>query len=499
MLLSRLLAVSNDAGRGSPAAVVVVNASADPEILGLTADSRAVRAGFLFAALPGVKTDGRAFIAGAVAAGAAAVLVPAGTVFADGAPAVPVIEAAEPRAVFAHLAAAFFGRQPEIVVAVTGTNGKTSTVTFARQIWAAAGKPAASLGTLGLIGPGLDGYGAMTTPDPVALHADLARIKDAGIERLAMEASSHGLDQRRSDGVRLAAGGFTNLTRDHLDYHGDMETYFAAKAGLFDRLLPPGAAAVLNADAPDFDRLKHIAEHRGLRVVSYGEAGEHIRLRQATATPRGRLLDLQIFGDNLTVELPLAGAFQTANALCALGLVVGGDRSVDIFEAAQALSGLDGAPGRLQHVADAKSGAPIFVDYAHTPDALETVLTALRPHAAGRLVCVFGCGGDRDSGKRPVMGELAARLADRAIVTDDNPRSEDAPAIRRAVLAGATGELEEIGDRRAAIRAAVAELRAGDVLVIAGKGHEQGQIVGAEVRPFDDAAEARSAVEEAGR
>lgn len=498
MLLSRLLAVSNDARRGTPAAALVVNAAADPEILGLTADSRAVRAGWLFAALPGVKADGRAFISQAAAAGACAALVPAGTVFTEGAPAIPVIEAADPRAAFAHLAAAFYGRQPEIVVAVTGTNGKTSTVTFARQIWTGLGKPAASLGTLGLVGPGLDHYGAMTTPDPVSLHADLARAADAGVGRLAMEASSHGLEQRRLDGVRLAAVGFTNLTRDHLDYHGTMDAYFEAKAGLFNRLAPSGAAAVLNADAPQFGALRRIAESRGLRVVGYGAAGAEIRLVSAEATSRGRRLTLDVFGRKAEVELPLAGGFQTANALCALGLVVSGDPAVDILCAVNLLSGLDGVPGRLQHVADTTVGAPVFVDYAHTPDALETVLTALRPHAAGRLVCVFGCGGDRDPGKRPVMGELAGRLADRAIVTDDNPRSEDAGSIRAAVKAGWPG-LEEIGDRAEAIRAAVADLRAGDVLVIAGKGHEQGQIVGAEVRPFDDATAAQQAVRELGR
>lgn len=503
MLLSRLLAVSNDAGRGQPAAVIAAACPADPEILGLTADSRAVRPGWLFAALPGVKADGRKFIPQAVAAGACAVLVPAGTDFAGlglsvSAPAVPVIEAADPRATFAHFAAAFYGRQPEIVVAVTGTNGKTSTVTFAQQIWAALGRKAASLGTLGLIGAGLDHYGAMTTPDPATLHADLARAAEAGVDRLAMEASSHGLEQRRLDGVRLAAVGFTNLTRDHLDYHGTMEAYFAAKALLFDRLAPSGAAAVLNADAPQFDALRQIAETRGLRVIGYGAAGAEIRLADAQSSPRGRRLKLEVFGKKVEVELPLAGGFQTANALCALGLVVGGDESVDILSAINHLSALDGVPGRLQHVAETPEGAPVFVDYAHTPDALETVLKALRPHAAGRLVCVFGCGGDRDPGKRPVMGELAGRLADRAIVTDDNPRTEEAGAIRTAVKAGWPG-LEEIGDRAAAIRAAVADLRAGDVLVVAGKGHEQGQIVGTEVRPFDDAATAQQAVRELGR
>ena len=464
----------------------------DLDVTGLTADSRAVAPGFLFAALPGAKSDGRAFIGAAIANGAVAVLAPTGTELPAGATAL-LIEVDQPRLILARMAARFHGRQPGTVVAVTGTNGKTSTVQFARQIWAHMGLKAASLGTLGLIGPGLDGYGAMTTPDPVSLHRDLAAIKDAGIDHLAMEASSHGLDQFRLDGVVLKAAGFTNLTLDHLDYHGTMEAYLAAKAGLFGRLLPPGGTAVLNADSDVFPQLSAICSKQGHRLFGYGLAGRELRVNAVEPLAHGQRLDLTVLGRDVTVDLPLAGRFQAWNVLCALGLVIGsgGDRDT----ALEALPRLDGVPGRLQHVATHPSGAAVYVDYAHTPDALETVLTALKPHAQRHLVVVFGCGGDRDRGKRPVMGELAGRLADRAIVTDDNPRTEDPASIRKEVLRGHPG-LEEIGDRREAIRAAVRGLRAGDVLVVAGKGHEQGQTIGTEVRPFDDVAEARSAVAE---
>ncbi len=461
---------------------------------GLTADSRAVRPGFLFAALPGARADGRAFIADALARGAVAVLAPTGTALPAGSDAV-LVEDDRPRRLFALLAAAFHGPQPETVVAVTGTNGKTSTVQFARQIWERLGLPAASLGTLGLTGPGLGGYGAMTTPDPVALHRDLAAVAGAGIAHLAMEASSHGLDQHRLDGVLLKAAGFTNLTRDHLDYHGSMDAYLGAKAMLFDRVLPPGGTAVLNADSDAFDALAAICTNRGHRLFGYGLAGRELRVRAVEPLAHGQRLDLTVLGRDVTLELPLAGRFQAWNVLCALGLVIGsgGDREAALDAAAR----LEGVRGRLERVATHPSGAAVYVDFAHTPDALETVLTALRPHTRGRLVVVFGCGGDRDRGKRPVMGELAGRLADRAVVTDDNPRGEEPAAIRREVLAGSS-RLEEIGDRREAIRDAVRGLRDGDVLVIAGKGHEQGQTIGTETRPFDDATEARAAAAEVG-
>ncbi|MBY6260821.1 UDP-N-acetylmuramoyl-L-alanyl-D-glutamate--2,6-diaminopimelate ligase [Azospirillum sp. 412522] len=473
---------------------------ADPDIAGLTADSRAVRPGFVFAALPGVKADGRAFIADALAKGAVAVLAPVGTALPAGSTAVLLTDP-QPRLAFAHMAAAFHGgRQPETVVAVTGTNGKTSTVQFAAQIWARMGLPAGSLGTLGLLGPGLHGYGGMTTPDPVSLHRDLAAAKEAGIEHLAMEASSHGLEQFRLDGVAIKAAGFTNLTLDHLDYHGTMEAYRDAKAMLFQRVLPEGCTAVLNADSDDFRFFAAICNERGHRILSYGLAGSELRVTGVEPLAHGQRLSLCLFGRDVTVDLPLAGRFQAWNVLCALGLVIGSGG--DAGRALATLPALEGVPGRLQHVATHPNGATVYVDFAHTPDALETVLLALRSHASRHLVTVFGCGGDRDRSKRPVMGALAAKLADRAIVTDDNPRTEDPAFVRGQVLAGATGDLagrlEEIGDRAEAIRTAVRQLQPGDVLVIAGKGHEQGQTIGTEVRPFDDADEARKAVAEVG-
>jgi len=462
-----------------------------PDIVGLTADSRAVEAGFLFAALPGAKADGRAFIPAALQRGAVAVLVPVGSTRPPEAASVTWIESPNPRLTFAKLAAAFHGERPERVVAVTGTNGKTSTVQFARQIWERLGLASAALGTLGLIGAGFERYGSMTTSDPVKLHADLAETARAGVVRLAMEASSHGLDQCRLDGVRLRAVGFTNLTRDHLDYHKTFEAYLAAKARLFSDLVDADGTAVINADAPEFARLSEICAERGVRVLGYGLNGIELRVRDVVPGSRGQRLSLTVLGREIEVDLPLVGRFQAWNALCALGLVIGaGD---DPIAATDALSTLDGVPGRLQHVATTASGAPVFVDYAHTPDALETILKALRPHAENRLVCVFGCGGDRDRGKRPVMGELAGRLADRAILTDDNPRTENAAAIRAEVKTG-SDKLEEIGDRRSAIRSAITNARTGDVVVIAGKGHEIGQIIGAETLHFDDAEEARAAV-----
>lgn len=489
MRLSQLLPSSSaDAGAATRAP-----AGHDPEVTGLTADSRAVRPGFVFAALAGAKADGRAYIADALARGAAVVLAPEGTELPAGSDAV-LLAAPQPRLTFARMAAAFHGRQPETVVAVTGTNGKTSTVQFAAQIWERLGEKAASLGTLGLIGPGLDGYGGMTTPDPVTLHKDLAAVAGAGIGRLAMEASSHGLEQFRLDGVTLKAAGFTNLTRDHLDYHGSMEAYRDAKAMLFGRVLPPGAAAVLNADSHDFQHFAAICTQRGHRLLTYGLAGAELRVNGVEPLAHGQRLALTVLGRDVSVDLPLAGRFQAWNVLCALGLVIGA--GADVEAALGTLSSLEGVPGRLQHVATHPNGAAVYVDFAHTPDALETVLTALRSHAARHLVTVFGCGGDRDRGKRPVMGELAARLADRAIVTDDNPRTEKPAFVRSEVLAGAPARLEEIGDRAEAIRVAVRDLQPGDLLVIAGKGHEQGQTVGTEIRPFDDADEARKAVAE---
>jgi UDP-N-acetylmuramoyl-L-alanyl-D-glutamate--2,6-diaminopimelate ligase len=466
-------------------------ALADIDVRGLAADSRAVEPGFLFAALPGAKADGRRFIGDAVARGAVVVLAPAEADAAPIATTVPVIYDAEPRRRLALIAARFFDRQPRRIAAVTGTNGKTSVAWFTRALWQRLGHKAASIGTLGIKADGFAAGPSLTTPDPVALHREFAQLAAAGIEHLVLEASSHGLAQCRLDGVALAAAAFTNLTRDHLDYHVTMDEYRAAKLRLFDGLLPAGAPAVLNADSPDFEAFAARCRARGCPVIAYGRRGAELRLDKAVPTATGQVLALTAFGKRREATIALPGAFQAMNVLCAIGLVTAcGD---DPDAALDRLDALDPVPGRLQLAARHPNGAPVYVDYAHTPDALETVLTALRPHVAAALSVVFGCGGDRDAGKRPMMGAIAAALADRVIVTDDNPRSEQPADIRRQILA-ACPKGREIGDRAAAIRAAVAGLEPGDVLVIAGKGHETGQIVGAEVRPFDDATEAAAAV-----
>ena len=463
----------------------------DPEIGGLTADSRRVRPGDLFAALPGARADGRDYISDALRRGACAIIAPRGT--ALGTAAATLVIDDNPRRRFAQAAARFYAPQPQTVVAVTGTNGKTSVANFARQIWAALGQRAASLGTLGLHAPGRVVAGSLTTPDPVDMHRTLGELAREHVTHVAMEASSHGLDQFRLDGVAITAAAFTNLTRDHLDYHADMEAYWRAKQRLFAEVMPPRRVAVINADTAQATELAALCAAHGHRVITYGEAGADIKFVRVAPIANGQELELEVMGVARRIRLPLAGLFQAANAACALGLVIatGGDAE----RATLALERLEGVPGRLQHVADTARGAAIYVDYAHTPDALSTVLRALRPHAAGRLSVVFGCGGDRDPGKRPEMGRIAAELADAVIVTDDNPRSEDPATIRAAVMKGCPAA-REIGDRHEAIRTAVRELAAGDVLLLAGKGHESGQIVKDRVLPFDDAVEARRAVAE---
>lgn len=459
----------------------------DPEITGLATDSRAVRPGMLFAALTGTRTDGARYVEDAVRQGACAVLGPAGIAAPAG---IAVIEAHNPRRSLALAAARFYAAQPETIVAVTGTSGKTSVAAFARQLWTTLGRSAASIGTLGIVAPHMTRYGALTTPDPIALHQDLAELAGAGVTHLAMEASSHGLDQFRLDGVRLKAAAFTNLSRDHLDYHPTMAAYLAAKARLFDALLPADGTVVLNADAPEFEALAGAARRRRQRVIGFGRDAKEIRLIEQTLDEDGQVLVIDAFGRRSEFRLPLAGAFQAMNALAALGLVVGSGTEAPWV--VQALGKLEGVPGRLQRVARRGNGAAIYVDYAHKPDALETVLRALRPHTARELVVVFGCGGDRDTGKRPLMGEIAARLADRVYVTDDNPRSEEPAAIRSQILRACPGA-NEVASRREAIFLATAGLQAGDVLVVAGKGHERGQIVGKIVHPFDDIEVARAA------
>jgi len=478
--------------------IVRRDVSPNPEITGVTADSRKVQPGFLFAALPGTKVDGAGFAKTAVEAGAAAVI--AGAEIA-GLP-VPVIVTPDPRRAYALAAANFWGAQPQTCVAVTGTNGKTSVANFCRQMFARAGRTSASMGTLGLTVTRPDGVSeqltpaGLTTPDAGDIAELLAKIAAMGVTHFAMEASSHGVDQRRLDGVKLSAAGFLNLTQDHLDYHGDMDAYAAAKLRLFETLLPRGATAVLNADSDAFAAFVAAAVCAGQSVVSVGQAGQGIRLVERTLSPDGQHLTLEVEGQTRTVRLPLAGGFQASNALVAAGLCLAGGLTLD--ETLAGLERLEGAAGRLQRIGAGARGGEAYVDYAHTPDGLETVLTALRPHARGKLVVVFGAGGDRDRGKRPIMGEIAVRLADVAIVTDDNPRSEEPASIRAEILAGAKGaqrSLREIGDRREAIRAGAALLADGDILVVAGKGHEQGQIVAGVTHPFDDVAETARALE----
>jgi UDP-N-acetylmuramoyl-L-alanyl-D-glutamate--2,6-diaminopimelate ligase len=474
---------------------LILTPPGDPDIRGLTADSREVKPGFLFAALPGTKVDGRRFVDDAVARGAVAVLTDDPGRFAGLAqhqPPVWVIFDPNPRRRLARIAGRFYAPQPETLVAVTGTNGKTSVTVFARQIWQHLGHRAASMGTIGIVGPDFEHPGSLTTPDPVSLHRELNFLARSGINHVALEASSHGLDQFRLDGLELSAAAFTNLTRDHLDYHPDMDAYFAAKARLFTELLPADGTAVLNADSAEAMRLAQLCRQRGQTVITFGTAASaDLRLAASRPLDAGQELQLQVFGTERQLVLPLVGGFQASNALAALGLAIATGAPVE--SAIDALSTLDGVPGRLQHVASHPTGAPIIVDYAHTPDALETVLRALRAHCRGRLVVVFGCGGDRDPGKRPQMGAIAERLADIVIVTDDNPRGEDPAAIRRAILAQCP-KAEEVGDRAAAIGRGLAQLQPGDLLLIAGKGHERGQIVAGVTHPFEDAAVARDAV-----
>ncbi len=453
---------------------------------GLCADSRKVRPGDAFFAIPGVKNDGLAYAAEAVQKGAAVVVGERAPDFA--APA--FVRVADARAALAAAAARFYPRQPELIVAITGTSGKTSVAAFVRQIWASLGYEAASVGTLGVVSRPLNITGSLTTPDPIALHQALDRLAGAGVARLALEASSHGLDQKRLDGVRLAAGAFTNLSRDHMDYHATREDYLAAKLRLFRALLPEGAPAVVDADSDAAREAGAAVSERGLRLFTVGKRGADLRLTSADREGFATRIAVEGAGRVWRALLPLPGDFQVSNALVAAGLCVAtGSEPGAVFAA---LETLEGAPGRLERVGE-KCSAPIFVDYAHKPDALEKTLAALRPFVPGRLVVVFGCGGDRDAGKRPMMGAIAARAADVAIVTDDNPRSEDPAAIRAAILAAAPGA-REIADRGAAIRAAIATLHDGDALVIAGKGHETGQIVGDRTLPFSDAEMARAAL-----
>lgn len=456
------------------------------KISGLTADSRNVEPGFLFAALKGARTDGSLFAPGAVEAGAVALLCAKDAeqqLRATIPESVAVIAAEEPRQVFAKMAARFFGAQPDVVVAVTGTAGKTSVAHFVRQIFQSAGHPAASLGTLGTIKPDGISYGGLTTPDPVALHRELAELEAEGINHAALEASSHGLDQFRLDGVRLTAAAFTNLGRDHMDYHATIEDYLCAKLRLFEDLLPDGGTVVVDPAEKYADRVLDVAGRRGLPVFTVGETGRDLKLTGIRAVGAGQELTLQTARGEYKITLPLIGRFQVSNALIAAGLAIAA--GTDSGLVLRSLENLKGAPGRLELAGRTASGGLVFVDYAHKPDALDNALAALKPFATGKLSVVVGAGGDRDPGKRELMGAAASRNADLVIVTDDNPRSEDPAVIRKAVMSGAPQAIE-IGDRFDAIAEGIHRLNAGDILCVAGKGHETGQIVGDTVIPFSD-------------
>jgi UDP-N-acetylmuramoyl-L-alanyl-D-glutamate--2,6-diaminopimelate ligase len=474
---------SDDAKIDLRAAAAATEVTAVTEVTGLAVDSRAVKPGDVFFALAGSKTDGARFIDAAIASGAVAVVSEHPP---PGDSRVLFISTSNPRRALALAAAKFYPRQPATIAAVTGTSGKTSVAAFARQIWQRLGYASASIGTIGLVSPKRTIYGSLTTPDPIALHRQLDEIVSEGVTHLALEASSHGLDQFRLDGVRIGAGAFTNLSRDHMDYHPDVAHYLAAKLRLFRDLVAADGVAVISADHDQSQAVIEAAGQRGLRIMTVGRngdgAGEGIRLVDAGIDGFAQKLTLELRGRRYAVRLPLVGEFQIENALVAAGLAIGTGSAPEAVLAA--LEHLEGARGRLEQVGE-RNGAPIFVDYAHKPDALAKALQALRPYAKRRLVVVFGAGGDRDAGKRPLMGAIASENADSVIVTDDNPRSENPDLIRSAILSTATGA-SDIGDRAVAIRTAIAGLQQGDALLIAGKGHETGQIVGDRILPFSD-------------
>jgi UDP-N-acetylmuramoyl-L-alanyl-D-glutamate--2,6-diaminopimelate ligase len=468
--------------------LAAIAGTGDAQVTGFAIDHRKVAPGTVFGAFQGAKFNGEDFIAAAVAAGAIAVVArPEARV----AGAVHIADA-EPRRAFARMAARFFTPVPQTVVAVTGTNGKTSCVEMTRQLWRMAGCRAASIGTLGVTTPDESVSTGLTTPDIVTFLANMTGLAREGVSHVAYEASSHGLSQYRNEGLKVVAGAFTNLSRDHLDYHAGMDDYFAAKMRIFDDIVCDAGAAVVWADDDWSERACDHVRRRGLRLLTVGEKGEGIRLIASIPGQLGQRLEIEHGGIVRKVSLPLIGAYQSANALLSAGLVIatGGDPAQTL----DALGRLQPVRGRLERAAISRAGAPVYVDYAHTPDALAAAIAALRPHVTGRLIVTFGAGGDRDSGKRPEMGRVAIGQADVVIVTDDNPRGEDAAEIRAMVLAGAIGA-QEIGDRRAAIAAAITGAGRDDIVLIAGKGHEQGQIVGAgdamRVLPFDDVTVAR--------
>jgi UDP-N-acetylmuramoyl-L-alanyl-D-glutamate--2,6-diaminopimelate ligase len=462
----------------------IAEVDSDSEVTGFAIDHRKVARGSVFGAFRGAVFNGEDFISEAVDRGAVAVVARPDAQVGQ----VPHLQDPEPRRLFADLAAEFYAPYPETVVAVTGTNGKTSTVEMARQIWRMSGHRSASIGTLGVTTSDDQVKTGLTTPDIVTFLHNMAGLKRMGTTHVAYEASSHGLDQHRCEGVPLAAAAFTNFSRDHLDYHQTMDAYFGSKMQLFDRLLEPGKPSVIWSDDPKSAEVIERSQRRGHRVLTVGRKGETIRLTEQTPTALGQSLTLEHGGKSYRLALPLIGAYQASNVLTAAGLVLatGGDWDAT-FSAMQRVAPVR---GRLERAVISRNGVPVYVDYAHTPDALEAAIAALRPHVEGRLITVFGAGGDRDQGKRPEMGRVAANMSDVVIVTDDNPRSEDPATIRREIMAGAAGATEVAG-RREAIAEAIRLARAGDIVLVAGKGHETGQIIGDRVLPFDDALVAR--------
>ncbi|MTI10786.1 UDP-N-acetylmuramoyl-L-alanyl-D-glutamate--2,6-diaminopimelate ligase [Curvivirga aplysinae] len=459
-------------------------------LAGMTADSRAIKPGYLFAAIPGTQLDGRDFIPSALDKGATAILAPHDLDDSQLPEEIAIITDSNPRRRLAKLAAEFYQPQPSTAVAVTGTNGKSSVADFTRQLWMMLDKPAASIGTLGVVAPGHEGGYGLTTPDPVDLHKALHELQQEGVNHVAMEASSHGLDMYRLDGLSFKVAAFTNLTQDHLDYHGSMEIYRSSKLRLFDELLEKGGTAVVNTAAAEYDAIQNIGQERGFKILAYGINHGQIRCQDVKATGTGYDLILDIMGERFEIAFPLPGKFQIENALCALGMIMA--TGVEARKVAPLLANLQGVRGRLEKIGSF-NGADIFVDFAHTPDALKTVLNTIRPHTENNLHVVFGCGGDRDRKKRPLMGKACLENADIAILTDDNPRSEDPTDIRADVTAECPNVVE-IGGRATAIQMAVKSLKQGDILIVAGKGHEQGQIVGDKTLPFDDAEEVRKAI-----
>ncbi len=462
-------------------------AAAEQEVTGFAIDHRKIAKGTIFGAFKGASFNGEDYIAEAIAAGAVAV-VTSENAPADGA---TIIRSDNPRKTFAHLAAKFFAPMPQSIAAITGTNGKTSTAELTRQFWRMAGHPAASIGTLGITTASDQVSTGLTTPDIVTFLANMSGLAKEGVSHVAFEASSHGLAQYRSEGVPVQIGAFTNLSRDHLDYHGDMDSYFDAKMRLFDEVVNDDGTAVIWADDAWSDKAIARAKLRDLRIITVGESGKGMRLVSRKPTQLGQDLEIEIQGEILNVKLPLIGGYQAANALMAAAIVMAsGEKVADVVTN---LARLQPVRGRLERAAITRSGAPVYVDYAHTPDALVAAIAAMRPHTEGRLITVFGAGGDRDRGKRPAMGRIAFEHSDIAIVTDDNPRSEEPSVIRSEILAGAPDALE-IGDRREAIAHAIGLAKAQDIVLIAGKGHEQGQIIGERVLPFDDVQVARECV-----